>query len=129
MNASWSRYSIAILIPSTIHVCLTPVWALLNGQSNTALVIFVWQCIAWVYLVLLSLSFTPFLLILDKSSLKIPQSRRLLIAICVISAALGSYFLFGAPVWLRSICACWFLALLSSACFFIILKSKTMSNQ
>jgi hypothetical protein len=109
-----------ILVPS-LHVLFTPLWSILGGKPELAVLAMAWQCIAWFDLVAVCLAtLSPALWVVRRKIAAFPHRslfprHKLLIALT--TSILASFFLMGPYPSIRSVPMAWFFAYLSAACF------------
>ena len=114
-------YLIAPVLAPSLHVLFTPIWAMLGGQSELALLAMTWQVVAWFALVAICLAtHSPALWLMRQHIARFPHQalrRHHKITIGVVASALASLFLIGPVQGVRFIPGAWLLSCFASACF------------
>ncbi|MCH2242362.1 MAG: hypothetical protein MK041_10630 [Aquabacterium sp.] len=120
-------YLIAPAIVPTVHVVLTPVWMVVTGQSQLAVMAMAWQMIAWFGLSAFCLAtLSPALWLMRRRISRFPHRSlgpRHKLVIGIIGSALASLLLVGL-LGVRSLLLSWLFAYLSGACFLSALYIK-----
>lgn len=125
-------YLIAPILVPSLHVLFTPLWAVLGGQAELALLAMCWQLVAWFGLTAVCLAtFSPALWIARKSIAGVPHKvfkklQKLMVAF--IAAAMASFFLMGPYPMFRSIPVAWLCGYIAAVCFLSALyKNETIA--
>lgn len=116
-------YLIAPILVPSLHVLFTPLWAVLGGQAELALLAMCWQLVAWFGLTAVCLAtFSPALWASRRSIAGLPLPHKAcnkfqILMLAVIAAALASFFLMGSYPTFRSTPVSWVCGYISAACF------------
>lgn len=115
----------APLVAPTLHLLFTPLWLLLIGRQNEALVVTAWQAIAWLYLAPFCLvTMLPLIWVARRTfppvNLKLPVAWFIVLS----SSAASSLALLGAFKYAQSPLLSWLAALLAALVLESQLKAK-----
>ena len=121
-------YLIAPVLVPSVHVLLTPVWAVLGGQPELAVSAMAWQVIAWFGLMAICLAtLSPALWLARKHIHWFPHSslsRRHRVTLGVVASGVASLLLIGTIEGVQSIPAAGLFAYFASACYLSGLHTK-----
>ena len=121
----WPRFYATPLVAPTLHLVFTPLWLLLMGRGNEAVVVTAWQAIAWLYLApLCLLTMFPFLWVAHRALSAIKLNSALVWLVVLSSSAVSSLALFGAFKYSQSPVVSWLAALLAALALASQLKPK-----
>jgi hypothetical protein len=106
-------YLIAPLFAPTLHIFLTPIWAIVSNRMDRAFEAMAWQTIAWFALEAICLAtMTPLLWLIRNQVSKLTLRRSTAWSIATLCAMAASYLLF------RSALLSWFASFTSAAVIF-----------